>query len=184
MVKNLKIGVRLSILVMVLCSFMLAVGFIGLRGMQAGDAALRDPDHLHAGGIPGNLRLLAGGDPEIHRGTVDLGFDRRRHRNLVRGDVAEKRPEQLARLVEVTALGGGFEQHPGGQGLELGDAGCGGRKGLFGCHGGEKRDQQQEEPQHWAHPQTYAKQRNSKLPAGPRQRVGAKTGGKPGVEAT
>lgn len=40
MFKNLKIGVRLSLLVAVLCSFMLAVGFIGLKGMQAGDAAL------------------------------------------------------------------------------------------------------------------------------------------------
>jgi methyl-accepting chemotaxis protein len=40
MFKNLKIGVRLSLLVAILCAFMLAVGFIGLRGMQAGDAAL------------------------------------------------------------------------------------------------------------------------------------------------
>jgi methyl-accepting chemotaxis protein len=40
MLRHLKIGVKLLILVMLLSFFMVMVGLIGLRGMQAGDAAL------------------------------------------------------------------------------------------------------------------------------------------------
>ena len=40
MFRHLKIGVKLLILVMLLSLFMVMVGLIGLRGMQAGDAAL------------------------------------------------------------------------------------------------------------------------------------------------
>ena len=40
MFKNLKIGLKLSLLVCLLNAFVVTVGWIGLRGMQAGDAAL------------------------------------------------------------------------------------------------------------------------------------------------